>query len=143
VTPSFFQTLGVRLALGRDFLEDEMQADGPHVTILTDGFWRAKFGADPKIIGRVIHLDCKPSTIVGVLPRGFEFAPANSAPLWVPIHQTGDLITRRSLHWLTVIGRLAPGATSDQARAEMQSINTQLANAYPTENSSRPRLHVI
>jgi len=113
-----------------------MQADGPHVTILTDGFWRAEFGADPKIIGRVIHLDGKPSTIVGVLPRGFEFAPANSAPLWVPIHQTGDLITRRSLHWLTVIGRLAPGATSDQARAEMQRINAQLASAYPKENSS-------
>jgi putative ABC transport system permease protein len=136
VTPSFFRTLGVQPALGRDFLEDEMQADGPHVTILTDGFWRTEFGADPKIIGRVIHLDGKPATIVGVLPRGFEFAPANSAPLWVPIHQTGDLITRRSLHWLTVIGRLASGATSDQARAEMQRINAQLASAYPKENSS-------
>jgi putative ABC transport system permease protein len=136
VAPSFFSTLGVKPALGRDFLEDEMQADGPHVTILTDGFWRTEFGADPTIIGRVIHLDGKPATIVGVLPRGFEFAPANSAPLWVPIHQTGDLITRRSLHWLTVIGRLAPGATPDQARAEMQGINAQLASAYPKENSS-------
>jgi predicted permease len=111
-------------------------ADGPHVTILTDGFWRTEFGADPKIIGRVIHLDGKPATIVGVLPRGFEFAPANSAPLWVPIHQTGALITRRSLHWLTVIGRLAPGSTSGKARAEMQSINAQLASEYPRENSS-------
>ena len=136
VTPSFFSTLGVKPALGRDFLEDEMQADGPHVTILTDGFWRTEFGADPKIIGRVIHLDGKPATIVGVLPRGFEFAPANSAPLWVPMHQTGDPITRRSLHWLTVIGRLAPGVTPDQARAEMRSINAQLASAYPKENSS-------
>src|ERR1700733_14862117 len=136
VTPSFFKTLGVQPELGRDFLEDEMQADGPHVTILTDGFWRTEFGADPKIIGRVIHLDGKPATIVGVLPRGFEFVPANSAPLWVPIHQTGDLITRRSLHWLTVIGRLAPSATSGQARAELQTINAQLASEYPKENSS-------
>jgi putative ABC transport system permease protein len=136
VTPSFFKTLGVQPVLGRDFLEDEMQADGPHVTILTDAFWRTEFGADPTIIGRVIHLDGKPATIVGVLPRGFEFAPANSAPLWVPIHQTGDLITRRSLHWLTVIGRLAPSATSGQARAELQTINAQLASEYPKENSS-------
>jgi putative ABC transport system permease protein len=136
VTPSFFSTLGVKPALGRDFLEDEMRPDGPHVAILTDGFWRTEFGADPNIIGRIIHIDGKPAAIVGVLPRDFEFAPANSAPVWVPIHQTGDLITRRSLHWLSVFGRLAPGVTPDQARGEMQSINTRLSQEYPKENSS-------
>jgi putative ABC transport system permease protein len=136
VTPSFFSTLGVRPALGRDFLENEMQAEGPHVTILTDALWRTEFGADPNIVGRVIHLDNKPVTIVGVLPSDFEFAPANSAPLWVPIHQTGDPITRRSLRWLSVFGRLAPGVSHDQARAEMQGINAQLAREYPKENGS-------
>jgi predicted permease len=136
VTPSFFSTLDVKPALGRDFLEDEMKSDGPHVSILTDGFWRTEFGADPNIIGRIIHIDSKPATIVGILPREFEFAPANSAPVWVPIHQTGDPITRRSLHWLNVIGRLAPGYTADQARVEMQSINTRLSHEYPKENSS-------
>ncbi len=136
VTPSFFSTLGVKPALGRDFLDGEMREDGPPVTILTDGFWRTEFGADPKVIGRVIHLDGKPATIVGVLPHDFEFAPARSAPLWVPIHQSGDPITRRSLRWLTVFGRLAPGVSPDQARAEMQSINAQLARAYPKENGS-------
>jgi len=136
VTPSFFSTLGVKPAMGRDFFEDEMQGDGPHVLILTDGFWRTEFGADPNIIGRVIHIDGKPATIVGVLPRDFEFAPANSAPVWVPIHQTGDPITRRSLHWLNVIGRLAPGYTADLARVEMQSINTRLSHEYAKENSS-------
>ncbi len=136
VTPSFFSTLGVKPALGRDFLEDEMRSDGPHVTILTDGFWRTEFGADPNVIGRIIRIDSKPATIVGVLPRDFEFAPANSAPVWVPIHQTGDPITRRSLHWLSVFGRLVPGVTPDQARAELQSINTRLSHEYPKENSS-------
>ena len=109
VTPNFFATLGVRPALGRDFLEGEMQSDGPHVAILTNAFWHTEFGGDANIIGRAVRLDGKPANIVGVLPRDFEFAPANSAPVWVPIHQTGDLITRRSLHWLTVVGRLAPG----------------------------------
>ena len=136
VTPSFFSTLGIKPALGRDFLEGEMREDGPPVTILTDAFWRTEFGADPKVIGRVIHLDGKPATVVGVLPRDFEFAPARSAPLWVPIHQSGDPITRRSLRWLSVFGRLAPGVSPDQARAEMQSINAQLARAYPKENGS-------
>jgi putative ABC transport system permease protein len=136
VTPSFFSTLGVKPALGRDFLEDEMRSDGPHVTVLTDGFWRTEFGADPNVIGRIIRIDGKPATIVGVLPRDFEFAPARSAPVWVPIHQTGDPITRRSLHWLSVFGRLAPGVTPDQARAELQSISTRLSREYPKENSS-------
>src|SRR5580692_8685839 len=136
VTPNFFATLGVKPVMGRDFLDTEMQSDGPHVTILTDAFWRTEFGADPNIIGRVIRLDGKPATIIGVLPRSFEFGPANSAPLWVPIHQTGDLITRRSLHWLTAVGRLAPGVSLEQARAEMQGINTQLSQQYPKENSS-------
>ena len=135
VTPSFFATLGVKPALGRDFLEGEMQSDGPHVAILTHGFWHTEFGGDANIIGRVIHLDGKPATIIGVLPRDFEFAPANSAPLWVPIHQTGDLITRRSLHWLSVLGRLADFSPA-QARAEMQGVNLQLTQEYPKENAS-------
>src|ERR1700721_1796874 len=65
VTPSFFATLGVKPALGRDFLEGEMQSDGPHVAILTHGFWHTEFGGDANIIGRVIHLDGKPATIIG------------------------------------------------------------------------------
>jgi predicted permease len=136
VTPSFFATLGVKPAFGRDFLEDEMKSDGPHVAILTHGFWQSEFGGDANIIGRLIRLDGKPATIVGVLPRDFEFAPANSAPLWVPIHQTGDLITRRSLHWLSVVGRLAPDFSPAQARVEMQGVNAQLTQEYPKENAS-------
>jgi predicted permease len=136
VTPSFFSTLGVKPALGRDFLDGEMQSDGPHVAILSDAFWRSEFGADPNIVGHVIRLDGNPATIIGVLPRSFQFAPSNSAPLWVPIHQTGDLITRRSLHWLEVVGRLSPGVSPEQARAEMRSINAQLSQEYPKENSS-------
>lgn len=136
VTPSFFSTLGVKPFMGRDFAEGENQSDGPHVAILSYGFWRTEFGADPKILGRIIHFDGKPASIIGVLPSDFEFAPANSAPVWVPIHQSGDLITRRSLRWLNVIGRLAPGVFPEQAKAEMQSIAAQLASAYPKENGS-------
>jgi putative ABC transport system permease protein len=136
VTPSFFSTLGVKPALGRDFLEGEMDPDGPHVTIITDGFWRAEFGADSNVIGRVVHMDGIPVTVVGVLPRGFEFAPASSVPIWVPIHQGGDPITRRSLRWLSVFGRIAPGVSPDQVRAEMQNINAQLSREYPKENGA-------
>jgi predicted permease len=136
VTPSFFSTLGVRPILGRDFLDDDQQPSGPHVALLSYSFWQTEFGADPKIVGRVIRLDGKPATLIGVLPRKFEFAPASDSPLWVPIHQDGDPITRRSLRWLNIIGRLAPGVSPDRARAEMEGITAQLVSAYPKENGS-------
>ncbi len=134
VTSNFFATLGVKPALGRDFVDGEDQPDGPHLVILSDAFWRSEFGARPEIVGTSIRFDGKPVTIVGVLPRNFEFA-ARSAPLYVPLHPQGFL-TRRSLRWLGVIGRLAPGATTDQAKAEMTTIAAQLAHAYPKENDA-------
>src|SRR5271156_3491658 len=136
VTANFFRTLGVKPALGRDFVDGEDVADGPHVVILTNGFWRSDFGADPGVVGRTIRLDGKPLTIVGVLPREFQFAPTNDFPLWVPMHATGDLITRRSLRWLHVVARLAPGVSIDQAKAEMDSVTAELAREYPQFDGS-------
>src|ERR1700720_571679 len=115
VTPNFFSTLGVKPALGRDFLQSEDQPDGPHVVLLSDAFWRTEFGADPSVVGTSIRLDGKPVTIVGILPRNFEFAPSKSAPLWVPLHPAGDLGARRSLRWFNAIARLAPGVSPERA----------------------------
>ena len=136
VTPNFFATLGVKPLLGRTFLDGEDAGDGPHVTMLTYAAWRGDFGGDPKVIGRTITLDNKPATIVGVLPRDFQFAPSLAFPLWVPMHATGDLVTRRSLRWMNVFGRLAPGVTLGQARAEMDGITAQLAREYPQQDGS-------
>ena len=136
VTPNFFSTLGVKPALGRDFVDGEDQPDGPHVVILSDSFWRSEFGAKPDIVGKSVRLDGLPVTIAGVLPRNFEFAPRNSSPMWVPMHAPGDLGTRRSLRWLGSVGRLAPGVTPEQAKAEMAAIAAQLAHAYPKENDA-------
>jgi putative ABC transport system permease protein len=136
VTASFFSTLGVKPLLGRDFVDADVQTDGAHVAILSYRSWQSDFGGDPTTVGRVVQIDSLPATIVGVLPRNFEFAPANSTPMWVPIHQSGDLITRRSLRWLSVVGRLAPGVSPEQARAEMGAVTAQLIRAYPKENGS-------
>jgi putative ABC transport system permease protein len=136
VTASFFSTLGVKPLLGRDFVDADVQTDAAHVAILSYRSWQSDFGGDPTTVGRVVQIDSMPVTIVGVLPRNFEFAPANSTPIWVPIHQSGDLITRRSLRWLSVLGRLAPGVPPEQARAEMGAVTAQLIHAYPKENGS-------
>src|SRR5208283_748837 len=133
VTSNFFSTLGVRPLLGRDFVaEDELpEGSGPAVAILSYSFWRSDFSADPGVVGSTIRLDNKAITVVGVLPRDFEFAPAVSSPLWVPLHTNGYTATARNARWLEVIGRLAPGVGIDQARAEMQGITAQLAQEYP------------
>jgi predicted permease len=136
VTPNFFSTLGVKPVLGRDFIENEQQRDGPHVAILSHGFWQSEFGADPSTVGRVIALDNHLVTIVGILPETFEFAPARSAPIWVPLHPNVDSSTRRNLRWLRVVGRLAMGVTEGQGRAELNGIAAQLSRAYPKEDGS-------
>jgi predicted permease len=136
VTPNFFATLGVKPLLGRTFLDGEDAGDGPHVAMLTYGAWQSDFGGDLHVIGRTITLDNKPVTIVGVLPRDFQFAPSLAYPLWVPMHAQGDAVTRRSLRWMNVFGRLAPGVAQAQAQAEMDGITAQLAREYPQQDGS-------
>ena len=138
VTPDFLRTLGVKPFLGRDFVEGEDTHDGsgPPVAILSYAFWRSDFAGDPHVIGRSIRLDNKPVTVVGVLPRDFEFAPEGSALLWVPLYTNAYSATARNARWLNVIGRLRQGVSLEQARAEMQSIAAQLAQQYSRQNAS-------
>ena len=136
VTANFFSTLGVKPLLGRDFVDADQTRDGAHVAMITYGFWQTDFGGDPAVIGRVVQIDNQPATIIAVLPDNFEFAPANSVPMWVPIHQSGDLIGRRSLRWLNILGRLRQGVSEKEARAEMDTITAQLVSQYPKENGS-------
>jgi len=136
VTPNFFSTLGVRPQFGRDFNAGEDEESGPHVAILMHSFWKSRFRGDPAVVGRSIQLDANSVTVVGVLPREFEFAPRGNVQLWVPLHIGGAMETRRNLRWIRVVGRLARGATLAQAEAEMGLINTRLAAAYPNENGA-------
>ena len=138
VTTNFFSTLGVTPILGRDFAagEDLPEGSGPNVAILSYGFWKSEFAGDPNVIGRVVRMDNKPVTIIGVLPRRFEFSPAGIAPLWVPLHLNPYEATARNARWLSVVGRLAPGVTLQQATAEMKTITARLAQEYPQENAA-------
>ncbi|MFI5115436.1 MAG: ABC transporter permease [Terriglobales bacterium] len=138
VTPNFFSTLGVKPLLGRDFVAGEDLTEGPDpaVAIISYDFWRSDLAADPHVVGRSIRLDNKPVTVVGVLPRDFEFAPEGPARLWVPLHINAYTATARNLRWLNVIGRLAPGVSLEQARAEMEAIAARLAQEYSRQNAS-------
>lgn len=127
VTTDFVRTLGVPLALGREFTASEAQSGGPQAILLSDSIWRRSFGADPQVLGRAVVLNDTSFTIVGILPQGFWFP--QSADVFVPLRPSGSLGDTGTNTQL--IARLKDGATVAQARAEMETIteNFRRANA--------------
>src|SRR5690242_1156436 len=114
---TFFEVLGVQPALGRAFSADEDQAGTDRVVILSDRLWRARFNADPAILGKTITLDGITRTIVGVMPRGFTFPAASQ--VWTPLALRLD---PGNSFLFAVIGRLRADATPAQARSELEAI---------------------
>src|SRR5882724_8165926 len=119
VTSEFFSVLGVSPALGRDFLSGEDKPNAPTVVILSYGLWQRKFGGDPAIVGQTLILDGSAGTVIGVMPKTFQFAPTGASEMWTPLRPSRRQAQMRFMHWLEVIGRLKPDATFTQARAEL------------------------
>ncbi|HEX2100562.1 MAG TPA: ABC transporter permease [Candidatus Synoicihabitans sp.] len=130
VTAQYFDVFGVRAALGRTFLPGEDQLGQHHVVVLGHDLWQTQFGGDPAIVGRVIRLDGEPHTVVGVLPRGGGFDRGSYLQLWRPLAFAPENLTR-NFHWFGAYARLKPGTTLEQARAEMETIGTRIAQEYP------------
>jgi putative ABC transport system permease protein len=126
--------LGVRPILGRNFLAEEEHAGREHVLVLGYGIWRRRFGADPGVVGRRIMVDGVPHTIVGVMPRGFQFVPLwdADAELAAPLVLDDRRIDRRGSS-LRAFARLRPGVTLGEARAELATVAARLAREYPDE----------
>jgi putative ABC transport system permease protein len=133
VSPSFFAVLGVRAALGRTFTAQE-DRPGSGVVVLSNGLWKRRFGGDPRILGRSLRLDGQPTVVVGVMPAGFSTLEEDSE-LWFPMAFSADDLTSRGSHFLTVLGRLAPGVTPSGAQAEMAAIVARLAREHPEEDA--------
>jgi len=128
-TPGLFALLGIPPLLGREFGPN----DDPHVVLLTYELWRRRFGGDAGIVGKPIHLEGMAYAVLGVLPPHFSFPPQRwegTPEVFVPAIPNPE----RGSYWLRVIGRLAPGTTEQQARAEMSGISARLAQAYPDTN---------
>ncbi len=127
---NYFQVLQVVPVLGRTFTPEEERA-GHHVAIISHGLWERRFGADPAIVNSQLLLDGEPYTIVGILPPKFRFYQ-NPTEIWTPFELTGN--QSRGSHFLAPVGRLKPGATLEQANAELATIAERLAQAYPESN---------
>lgn len=138
VTPEFFETLGVPLALGRAFVAEEMLHAADRVAILTDPYWRNHFDADPQIVGKMFLNDGVAITIVGVLPPGFDFLTSR-AQFYRPASHAPDAITPRYRHSTNsqMIARLALGATLEQAQAQMDAFDAQQLQDDPLVEIAR------
>jgi putative ABC transport system permease protein len=139
-----FGVLGVRPALGRlTFTEEERQLNAERVAVLSHELWRRRFNGDPQIVGKRITIDRSAATVVGVLPAGFRFlGQAGKPEIFFPLtvnasSESEDLTAMRGASFLTVVARLADGASLTQAQAEMETINQRLSLQYPETNTGR------
>jgi len=142
VSPSFFPLLGVKPVIGRNFAPEENQRGAAHVVMLSGGLWKSKFGSSPDIVGTTLTLDGAGYTVIGVIPENFYFCCESMnfhlGDVYVPIGaQDLPWLTQRDHHpGIRAVGRLEPGVTVAQARADMNEIALDLAKAYPNANKS-------
>jgi len=152
VTPNMFNMLGRPAQIGRVFSVNEQAP----VVVLSDGYWRRRFGADTHIVGKTLTLNGSPYQVVGVMPSDFVFPyPGMLGPsgftritgidLWLPITFSGPMAATnrmlttsgqivRGVHWWGAVGRMKPGVTPQQVEADMKTIAAQLERSYPATN---------
>jgi predicted permease len=135
VSPDFFATLGVNLAMGRTFTEAEAEvAEHNGVAIVTDGYWRQRLNSDPNVLGRDIRVNTMPRKIVGVLPHDFRFL-SSEARLFLPIRSRLEERTPQQRHsgggGTHMIARLKPGATIAEAQSQIDAHNAAVEEDNP------------
>ncbi len=130
-TAHYFDVYGVKPILGRMLLPEEDAAGKNHVVVLSYGFWQRLFGGARDVVGRAVQLNGEPYQIVGVAPSGFGIA--SKVDVWTPMAFTPKETANdaRGGHYISVVGRLKPGVTFRQAKAELEVIANQLAVQYP------------
>lgn len=132
----FFDVLGVRPAIGREFVADEDRPGAAaDVVVLSHLLWQQQFGGDRSLVGQSIELDGRAHTVIGVMPAGFEYLDAE---LWTPLG--ADPASDRDDHWLDMIGRLRPGVSIEQADADLSEISRRIGSEHPVVASWGVRL---
>ena len=135
VSANFFDVLGVRPALGRGFSSEEEQPGGDQVAIVSYGFWQRRFGGDAALLGKIIQMNGKKYTVVGIMPRGFDYPVPME--LWAPLALNPLEKMDRARLSLESLGRLKPGISIAQARSAIDSVARRLQQEYPATNANR------
>ncbi|HKV97640.1 MAG TPA: ABC transporter permease, partial [Gammaproteobacteria bacterium] len=129
---NFFDTLGVQPLIGRTFAKGEDAAGKDHEVILSYGFWQRRLGGKPDALGKTVQLNGEPYTIIGVMPRWFNF-PAGT-DLWTPFDMTSQQVHNRGSHWANAIGRVKDGLSVEQSRADLLAVSARLNKEYRGPN---------
>jgi putative ABC transport system permease protein len=133
VSWTYFRTLGVQPALGRDFTENEDLPGNNQVVILSYGLWQRRYGGDASLVGKAISIDGNPMTVVGVMPASFDNAISPTVKIWRALGYLNQPYACRTCHHLRMIARVRAGVSIEAARTELDGIKSQLARAYPKE----------
>jgi putative ABC transport system permease protein len=137
VSDNYFRLLGAAPALGRDFTPEDDRGQIGYVVIISYDLWRKRFGGDPGVIGKTVRLDDDPMTIIGIMPRGFRHVlESGTSPMevWAPIaldNPDTEFLNVRNARVYDLIGRLEPGRTVEEARAEFGVLAGRLRAQYP------------
>ncbi len=137
VSHNYFSVLGTAPILGRDFTEADDQGKIGYVALISYDLWLHRFGGDRGVIGKTVHLDDDPITIIGVMPKGFRHPTESGASpmeLWAPIaldNPDSNFLNTRGARVFDLIGRLQPTATLDGARSQLAAMTARLAREYP------------
>jgi putative ABC transport system permease protein len=137
VMQRFFPMFGTHPALGRDFTSEDDQPGAAPVAIIADGLWQSRFGGNPSVIGRTMEVDGRIVTIVGVMPRDFQFALVGRVLVWMPFALSASGRQERAETFLNVTARMKSDVSLAQASATMNTIVQRLARAYPATNKDR------
>jgi putative ABC transport system permease protein len=141
VSPSFFRVIGTRPLMGRYLTPEEEGPKTPPVAVLSYAFWRNRLGSDPNILGKTIALDRLPSTIVGVMPQGFDFP--RGSQLWLPstlldkATQRFPISPNAPILIVSMLARRKPGVTPTEAATEIKRLTFAIRGLYPNEMRKR------
>jgi len=134
----FFKTFRVQPILGRAYSAEEELPGHNQVAILSYAFWRDRFGADPSILGRTLRLNAEQVTVIGVMPASFTYPLLwGKIDLWRPITIPRHIVEDRNNHFFAAVGRLNPGVTQEQLKAELMPLATRWAHDYPQTGTGR------
>jgi predicted permease len=127
ISASAFRVTRTSALLGRTLVDEDERVDAAHVVVLGYDLWQSRFGGAPEVVGRTVRLGDVPTSVVGVMPEGFEFP--HSQNLWAPLRLNAVEYPVRGGPGIYVFGRLAPGTTIEQAHAELTTTELAVARA--------------